>query len=239
MAFFLYSRRVVNRSQLGLTLLELAVVLVIIGLLIGGIMAGQELVTGARVRNVLAQQDGVKTAYFGFVSRYGSPPGDYARANTTITGIDDATELCGLPSPNRGNGDGNQRIGVANGEFILAWEHLSRAGFITGSYACTGNTAITTASVPTNAYGQYLQLIDDSVYAGAAGTSRHNLKTGGQVPSYILGEADRKVDDGHALLGSFRGSTYTTGDPTEPSCWDDSTGTWSPGAANCSAARLF
>ena len=228
-----------NKSQLGLTLLELAVVLVIIGLLVGGLMAGQELVTGARVRNLLAQQDGVKTAYFGFVSRYGSPPGDYARANTTIPGIDDATEACGLPTPNRGNGDGNLRIALANGEFILAWEHLSRAGFITGSYVCTGNTVVSSSSVPTNPYGQYLQLIFDGIYAGSGGMSQHNLKTGGQVPSYILGEADRKVDDGNSLLGSFRGSTFTTGDPTDPACWDSSTGAWSAGTANCSAARLF
>jgi hypothetical protein len=227
------------KSQSGLTLVELALVLVIVGLLIGGLIAGQELITGARVRSLLAQQDGVQTAYFGFISRYGSPPGDYAKANTTIPGIDDATEACGLPSPNRGNGDGNQRIGLTNGEFILAWEHLSRAGFLTGSYTCSGNTAVTQASVPINPYGQYLQLIYDSVYAGAGGMTQHNLKTGGQVPSYILGEADRKIDDGNALLGSFRGSTYTTGDPTDPTCWYSDSGAWSSSAVNCSAARLF
>lgn len=225
--------------QAGFTLIELAIVLVIIGLLIGGIIMGQELLTSARVRNLLAQQDGVKTAYYGFLDRFGSPPGDYARANTTIPGIDDATAGCGLPSPNSGNGNGNQRIDVANGEFILAWEHLSRAGLLSGSYRCSGNTTVDSTSVPVNAYGQYLQLVFDNNYANARGTGEHNLKTGSQVPSNILGEADRKVDDGNALQGNFRGSSYTTGAAVDPGCWDTTSGIWAASVANCSAARLF
>ena len=50
----------------GFTLIEVAIVLVIIGLLLGGILKGQELITGARVRNLISQQDGIKAAFFGF-----------------------------------------------------------------------------------------------------------------------------------------------------------------------------
>ena len=55
-----------KHSQRGFTLIEIAIVLVIIGLLLGGILKGQELITSARVRNLANQIDGVKAAYFGF-----------------------------------------------------------------------------------------------------------------------------------------------------------------------------
>ena len=59
-----------RNRQSGFTLIEIAIVLVIIGLLLGGVLKGQELITSARVRNLIATQDGVKAAYFGFLDRY-------------------------------------------------------------------------------------------------------------------------------------------------------------------------
>src|SRR6188472_935406 len=95
--------------QNGFTLIEIAIVLVIIGLLLGGVLKGQELITGARVRNLVAQQDGVKAAYFGFLDRYRALPGDYAAAATNISNVA-ATAAC-----NNGNGNGNgQIVGAAN-----------------------------------------------------------------------------------------------------------------------------
>ena len=167
----------------GFTLIEVAAVLMIVGLLIAGVVKGQELINGARVRGIIQQQDGIKAAYFGFLDRYRAPPGDYAMASTNISGIT-ATAVC-----NNGNGDGNGQIVVANNENILAWEHLARAGFITGTYVCANVFSV--ASSPTNVYGQYLNLVYDANYVGAAGNSRHNLKTGGQIPSDILLEIDR------------------------------------------------
>ena len=55
-----------NRKQAGFTLVEIAIVLVIIGLLLGGILKGQELINSARVRNLADQNSGVQAAYFGF-----------------------------------------------------------------------------------------------------------------------------------------------------------------------------
>ena len=68
-------------------LIEIAIVLVIIGLLLGGVLKGQELITGARVRNFIQQQDGVKAAYFGFLDRYRALPGDYTQALANIPNI--------------------------------------------------------------------------------------------------------------------------------------------------------
>ena len=73
-----------KRNANGFTLIEIAIVLVIIGLLLGGVLKGQELITGARVRNLISQQDGIKAAFFGFQDRFRALPGDYASASTNI-----------------------------------------------------------------------------------------------------------------------------------------------------------
>lgn len=188
-------------KQKGFTLIEIAIVLVIIGLLLGGILKGQELITNARVRNLISQQDGIKAAFFGFQDRYRALPGDYTLATTNIPAVS-TNAACGS-----GNGNGNGQVGSANAENILAWDHLSKAGFITGSFTCGGATESPT-SAPTNPYTRYYQLIYDNVYADAAPTARHNVKTGNLVPSDILAEVDRKVDDGNAQSGTFRFSNY-------------------------------
>jgi len=220
-----------RQAQQGFTLIEIAIVLVIIGLLLGGVLKGQELITGARVRNLISQQDGIKAAYFGFLDRYRALPGDYAQATTNING---ATV----------NGNGNGQIqNVAAGtstEENAVWEHLSRAGFINGSY--TAGAAYTTASAPANPYSMFLVLRYDTDYAGAGGTSRHNLKTGNQIPADILAEVDRKVDDGNAQLGAFRFSVHSAAGtpPTEANCLN--AGAWKVTDTiepNCGGASLF
>jgi prepilin-type N-terminal cleavage/methylation domain-containing protein len=228
-------RRIVRRrNENGFTLIEIAIVLVIIGLLLGGVLKGQELIQSARVRNLISQQDGIKAAYFGFLDRYRALPGDYGQASTNIA----CTPVCT-------NGNNNGQItasGVAGAtidEHIAVWEHLTKSGFIHGNYTFNPG-APTTASAPTNPYAQFLQMIYDDVYAGTA-TARHNLKTGNQISSTILAEVDRKVDDGIATTGSFRASTYTTGAATDVGCFDAGTGAWavqSP-ASNCGGASLF
>lgn len=220
-------------TQRGFTLIEIAIVLVIIGLLLGGVLKGQELITSARVRNLISQQDGVKAAYFGFLDRYRSLPGDYASASTNIKAVTT-------------NGDGDGQIELSNSasvnESILAWDHLSHAGFVTGSYTYSATQSENTT--PKNPYGAYLQLVYDGVYgAGTTATpsaSRHNLKSGNQIPVTIAVEIDRKVDDGNPYNGNFQFSEYLSADRTN--CVD-STGTpaWkiSTEAGNCGGASLF
>ena len=217
------------RRQSGFTLIEIAIVLVIIGLLLGGILKGQELITSARVRNIIAQLDGAKAAVFGFQDRFRALPGDFSQAETQIAGASE-------------DGDGNGVI--AGNEAIAAWDHLSHAGFINGIYVYNATESATTT--PINPYGARLQLIHDAVYADADSgtpTARTNLKTGPQIPVDILAEIDRKTDDGNALRGSMRFSAYAAGStaPTAADCYDAATGEWLAGSgeANCGAAILF
>ncbi|MBU0594396.1 MAG: prepilin-type N-terminal cleavage/methylation domain-containing protein [Gammaproteobacteria bacterium] len=193
-------------QQSGFTLIEIAIVLVIIGLLLGGVLKGQELITSARVRNMISQQDGIKAAYFGFLDRYRALPGDYLAANPNIKGV-----AAGV------NGDGNGQI--AGDEAIMAWDHLSRAGFINGSYIYAAG-AVNDATTPKNPYAGFLQLIYDNNYGDGTGSSRHNLKTGNQVPVNILAEVDRKIDDGLPYSGAFQFSTYAGPAGTAPTAAD-------------------
>ncbi len=217
-----------RKHQSGFTLIEIAIVLVIIGLLLGGVLKGQELITAARVRNLISNQDGIKAAYFGFLDRYRALPGDYSQAQANIPGC----SAC-----QQGNGNGQIAAGA---ESISSWEHLSKAGFITGSYVY--NATESTATTPSNPYGALLQLIFDNVYRDGAtdtGTARHNLKTGINIPSDIMAEVDRKVDDGLANTGQLRHSTYNSGG-TFANCTGTG-GVWlsTTQFANCGAAMLF
>ena len=219
-----------RRHQSGFTLIEIAIVLVIIGLLLGGILKGQELITSARVRNLVSQIDGTKAAFFGFQDRYRALPGDFGQA---VAQIPNAT--------NDGDGDGQ----ITGDESIALWDHLSHAGFINGTYVFAA--VETDATTPRNPYGAFMQVIFDNIYAGTPATpatARHNMKTGPQIPVDILAEIDRKIDDGNATTGTMRFSAYATAPgvaPTAATCVIPATGLWAAGngQTNCGAAILF
>ncbi|MGH8677661.1 MAG: prepilin-type N-terminal cleavage/methylation domain-containing protein [Burkholderiales bacterium] len=235
-----------GHRQQGFTLIEIAIVLVIIGLLLGGVLKGQELITSARVRNLISLQDGVKAAFFGFQDRFRSLPGDYTQATVNIVG---ATS----------NGNGNGRIEIAAvpvggsvpQENVLVWEHLSRSGFITGSY--TFAAAASDSTSPKNPYGVYLDLAYDAVYGLSTATNpaRHSIKSGGQIPVEIISEVDRKVDDGLPYTGGFQFSAYAGNAAAAPTDTGASTcvtaaapvtaSTWAStsGQTNCGGGSLL
>ena len=112
-----------KRTQ-GFTLVEIAIVLVIIGLLLGGILKGQEMITQAKIKNVIADMSGVSAAMYGYQDRYKALPGDDKLA-TRWTGT------------TAGDGDGVVlgKWSEAAKESTFFWDHLRRAGFISGSGA--------------------------------------------------------------------------------------------------------
>jgi len=229
------------RKQAGFTLIEIAIVLVIIGLLLGGVLKGQELITSARVRNLISTQDGIKAAYFGFLDRYRALPGDYpgAQAFANIPNMVDNTM--------GGNGDG-RIFNTAVIEQTLAWMHLSNAGFLTGAYRMANNAEVASAAnTPTNPYNALLQIVHDDVYSIVAGDPavvvRLNVKTGNQIPVEIMTEVDRKVDDANAGRGTFRFSIYAGVGiaPVPGDCFDTANGAWktTSSVVNCGGTTLF
>jgi len=226
----------------GFTLVEVAIVLVIMGLLLSGILKGQELLTNARVRELIAQQDGIKAAFFGFQDRFRAFPGDYSQAIGAIVG---ATQ----------NGNGNARIesGATPNESTLAWEHMSGAGFLNAAFTYAATESVSTS--PRNNYGVFLQVVYDGIYgAGTAATPaplRHNIKSGSQIPVDVIAEIDRKIDDGAPNGGGFQFSRYqgssssapTDGTTAAPACTSatGAGGTWNAtnGSTNCGGASLL
>lgn len=222
------------KVQKGFTLIEIAIVLVIIGLLLGGVLKGQELITSARVRNLISQQDGIKAAFFGFQDRYRALPGDYRDANLNIN----------CPGTPCAAGDGNGRIDGANEPFY-AWHHLNASGFLNGTFvAASGTSSPSDSNSPKNPYGTYLQLIYDNVYGDPDDTTalKHNLKSGNQVPIEIIAEVDRKIDDGVPYQGSLQFSEYVQPGgtaPTEADCVTGSNWKIAGTSSNCGAASIF
>lgn len=186
-----------KNNQKGFTLVEIAIVLVIIGLLLGGVLKGQELITQAKIKNISNDLNGMSAAMYGYQDRYKRFPGDDEQANTRWT------------SPSTKQGDGNGGVGVAGVKAMLDcantdkdlencrfWQHLRLAGFIGGDSATT--------IAPTNAAGGFLQ-----AQAGALGLSSLTICSS-NLPGKIANAIDAQFDDGKPGTGQVRGTNTAT-----------------------------
>lgn len=125
-----------NKAENGFTLVELAIVLMIIGLLIGGILRGQELMENARITATIQQTTAYKGAMITFRDSYNALPGDMVNPWARVPNCNDV--------PCRNSGDGNGLIDQAitligfstftgnNTEQRRFWLHLAAAHLITG-----------------------------------------------------------------------------------------------------------
>jgi prepilin-type N-terminal cleavage/methylation domain-containing protein len=207
---FWTEKKVMNivMKQRGFTLIEIAIVLVIIGLLLGGVLKGQELINTARVRALNNTVDGITAAWFSFQDRYRAFPGDYTQATVNLPNPDNLVK----------DGDGNGRVGI-NGantdsptERANVWVQLQAAGYITGNFDADV-TNVPTASeygcsvetCPDNGFGAGMNLTFGNQIRGGAGlASEHELITGRGIPVEVIAELDRKVDDGEPETGAMQ-----------------------------------
>ncbi len=216
--------KVINsEKQSGFTLVEIAIVLVVIGLLLGGILKGQQLINSARVRNLADQSSGVQAAYYGYIDRFRNLPGDMTPVNACnqVGRAVDSVGNCGTPA-NAPGGDGNGRIDTIR-EAGAVWAHLSAAGFLTGTFAgFSGNTTPTaadynngvpTGDIPPNAFQGPILLghMNDYVTGNARDAIiRLGFSFGGNIPVPLLRDLDQKLDDGRAGTGVIRSAASTT-----------------------------
>ncbi|OGT75096.1 MAG: hypothetical protein A2W76_00640 [Gammaproteobacteria bacterium RIFCSPLOWO2_12_47_11] len=210
-----------TRKQAGFTLVEIAIVLVIIGLLLGGILKGQQLINSARVRNMADQNSGVQAAYFGFIDRFRQIPGDMPGA-AACAAIGSVVTGCG-GTPVGGNQNGRIDTWVEAG---AVWNHLSASGFLNGSYTGSGTTSAATyiagplaapPAVPANAFQQAIMLAYTDDYEAGTGTASVRLAYafGASIQPSMLRELDVKLDDGSPVTGVMRPTVETanTGEP--------------------------
>lgn len=183
-----------NRArQSGFTLIEIAIVLVIIGLLLGGVLKGQELIENGKIKNLRNDYQGVSAAYYAYRDRYNAVPGDDIGATAAIRGWAGSTA-----------GDGNGVVGAANNwaacavatanERCYFWRHLRHTGLIAGT---TNNAA------PQNAFGGIIAITQS---AGATtGVSAGLNICMGNVPGKAAAAIDSGFDDGNPATGAVRG----------------------------------
>jgi len=115
----------------GFTLIEMSIVLVIIGLIVGGILTGKSLIRSADLNQMVVELKGYEIAVTQFDDKYGHLPGDIPNAMSfwpSCIAVDPghASNTC--------NGNGNRMIEVPNREILRAWQHLSFAGLVPGQY---------------------------------------------------------------------------------------------------------
>ena len=201
-----------NRQQ-GFTLVEIAIVLVIIGLLLGGILKGQEMITQAKIKNVIADFSGVSAAYHGYQDRYRAIPGDDPNAGSRWT-----TAPAAFPGSGNGVVDGTYNnacpaVSIATTpESCMWWDHLRRAGFVSGNGAQQPFNAVTGQIGVQTGNGAAAPVLGASA-AGAGGFSGLIICSA-NLPDKIAIAVDTQMDDGQRLTGTVRGQLQAAPNPT-------------------------
>lgn len=202
----------------GFSLVELSIVLVVLGLLTGGILTGQNLIRAAEIRSITSQRSSFQTAMNSFRDKYMALPGD----------LSNASEFWAAAV----SGNGNSQIEPAtadggDGEIFGFWEQLALGGFIEGSYTGTSGDggpglqdAIIGTNVPEANIGNagwsvyYLGSVDAADSDFFPGSYDHVFLVGNKTVNDLTTSAiitpdeawniDKKLDDANPQTGKVR-----------------------------------
>ncbi len=189
-------------TEAGFTLVEIAIVLVIIGLLLGGILKGQEMITQAKIKNIINDFNGVTVAVTSYQDRYRAIPGDDQNATTRWT----------TQAPVSGNGNGiiaglynandttgtNQAPGTG-AESNLFWQHLRIAGFVPGLTTGAGS-----GTPPPNAAGGIIGVESGGAPNPGGLGFTSTIICFSNLPEKIASAVDGQMDDNKPASGQIR-----------------------------------
>lgn len=191
--------------QQGFTLIEIAIVLVIVGLLLGAVLKGQELIFNSKVKSSYNLSRELSAALYAYQDRYKSLPGDDANATTRFPSA--------TPAVTNGNGDGflNQVANwncanVVSGDNCRFFHHLRQGGFISGS---SGDN-------PQSALGAIVNVAQGNYFVSNATTSPVMAFYASSLTSKAGNALDLGFDDGNPSTGTFRCQGLATYDMTNP-----------------------
>ena len=196
-----------RNQQSGFTLVEIAIVLVIIGLLLGGILKGQELINSAKVKALITDMRNIQTQIYGYQDKFRQLPGDDARAPSNLAGPPPATlgtggtvgngQIEGALFPTDSGNGGT----TSTEETAVFWQHLRMANLSAGPTITTQQ-----GYLPLNANNGRIGVST----ATAAQLQIATMPTGGtqicmtQIPGKYAKQLDLALDDGVGNTGSVR-----------------------------------
>jgi prepilin-type N-terminal cleavage/methylation domain-containing protein len=198
------------KNQHGFTLVEIAIVLVIIGLLLGGVLKGQELIENSKVKKAASDLNGITAAYNAYIDRYRMLPGDDGPTATLTARGTSWTAVTG--------GDFNGIIASTVGQTFTGagendnfWQHLKASGFINGNPALTAQAALIR-----NPFGGLMGFTNANTMTTAPATWNGNKVCLSQVPGKLAVTLDNQLDDGVPNTGSLRATVGVAGANTPP-----------------------
>lgn len=217
----------------GFSLVELSIVLVIVGLLVGGVLAGKSLIRAAEIRGVVMEADKYKTSWFAFRDRYLALPGDMTNATSfwgiaAGTGSDTTCKQFLSTDMATCNGNGNGQVENPNPEQFRFWQHLANAGLIEGQFtgrSDNGNVGQDGhrpgSNCPKSKFGRAGWAVRFQTGAGP-GQNKHTYMIGNPQPNYDdmpglvflkpeeAWNVDTKGDDGMPFTGRIAMNQWST-----------------------------
>ncbi|MBU1425160.1 MAG: prepilin-type N-terminal cleavage/methylation domain-containing protein [Gammaproteobacteria bacterium] len=187
-----------KRNQSGFTLIEIAIVLVIIGLLLGGVLKGQELINSAKVKNLATDFKNIPVYIYGYQDKFRALPGDDGSAASHVEG---ATVASTNGTINNGVIEGAWDTLTFTDETQKFWQDVRLAGL------ATGPTADGADLLPTNSVNGIIGITNSGTNNP---TLAGNLLRGSYIicSAAILGkyakQLDIQMDDGAPTTGSMR-----------------------------------
>ena len=185
----------ITPRQTGFTLVEIAIVLVIIGLLLGGVLKGQELINSAKVKNFINDFKSVPLFIYGYQDKFKALPGDDANP---VGHLGTAATLVAA-NGTLGNGviEGNYNSVTGTHETVAFWQQVRLANL------AAGPTAFTTPAtdVPTNADGGRIGIQSATPITGMTGS--YFVCSEG-IQGKFAKQIDTTMDDGNTATGSVR-----------------------------------
>ena len=200
-----------KRNQSGFTLIEIAIVLVIIGLLLGGVLKGQELINSAKVKNLATDFKSTPVYIYNFQDKFRALPGDDSQVTIHVTGATAASPVATLGD---GKIDGRwDDYSVLTTEAVMFWQHVRLSGIATGITA-PGN--VTTAYPPRNTLGGLIGVTNSLSASATDGLPIAGLKgvyiiCSGSIQGKFAKQLDIIMDDGITNSGFMMTATTATG----------------------------
>ena len=194
-----------KRNQAGFTLIEIAIVLVIIGLLLGGVLKGQELINSAKVKNLSADFKNTPVFIYGYQDKFKALPGDDANVATHVTGGTACTPAAaGLCAPGNGIIDGAWNATAITSESFVFWQHVRLAGL------APGPTDTASADyLPKNTVGGTIG-VTNAANTAITGVKGSYIICSDSIAGKFAKQMDTTLDDGNTAAGSLQATAAGT-----------------------------